>query len=74
MFGDYENLMAELEIESCGVFLIYPSLEPAMFHELLLQRITSRLTKQDTAMGKSLRTWTQVDCDSPVSGQPEQLP
>ena len=46
-FGNYDNLMAELEREHHGDFSNYLRMDPAMFHELL-QRITPRLEKKDT--------------------------
>ena len=47
MYGNYENLMLELERESRGDFVNFMRMEPRMFHELLL-RVTPRLTKQET--------------------------
>ena len=52
-FGQYENLMVELEREAQGDFLNYMRMEPAMFHELV-QRLTPRLTKQDTRLRRAL--------------------
>ena len=46
-FGQYHNLMAELEWEHHGDFTNYLRMDPAMYHELL-QRLTPRLTKTDT--------------------------
>ena len=47
MYGNYVNLMQELEQESRGDFVNSMRMEPSMFHELLL-RVTSRLTKELT--------------------------
>lgn len=58
-FGDFENLMAELERESQGDFVAYLRMEPAMFHELV-QRLTPRLTKQDTNWRKSLNPGLKI--------------
>jgi len=46
--------MAELEREHHGDFINYLRIDPAMFHELL-QRLTSRLTKQDTKWRPALQ-------------------
>ena len=53
-FGHYHNLMAELEREHHGDFINYLRMDPAMFHELL-QRLTPRLTKQDTKWRPALQ-------------------
>lgn len=53
LFGNYENLMVELERESQCNFINFLRMEPAMFHELVL-RLTPRLTKQTTWFRKSL--------------------
>lgn len=58
-FGDFENLMAELERESQGDFVAYLRMEPAMFHELV-QRLTPRLTKQDSNWRKSLNPGLKI--------------
>ena len=49
MFGDYHNLMRELEAENPEDFQAYTRMEPAMFRELL-DRIAPRITKQTTNM------------------------
>lgn len=46
-YGNYANLMQELERESEGDFSNYMRMDPCMFHELLL-RLTPRLTKRVT--------------------------
>ena len=46
--------MEELERESHGDFKNYMRMEPAMFHEVL-ERLTPRLTKQDTKFRRALR-------------------
>ena len=46
-FGNYDNLMAELEREHHVHVTNYLRMDPAMFHELL-QRMTPRLEKKDT--------------------------
>lgn len=53
LFGQYETLMAELELESHGDFRGFMRMEPGMFHELLT-RLTPRLTKVDTNFRKAL--------------------
>ena len=53
LYGNYSNLMRELERESQGDFINYMRMEPRMFHELLL-RLTPRLTKQDTNYRRAL--------------------
>lgn len=35
LFGDYENLMAELQRESQGDFVGFMRMDPELFHELL---------------------------------------
>ena len=52
-FGEYENLMVELEREAQGDFTNFLRMEPAMFHELL-RRLMPRLTKQDTKWRRAL--------------------
>ena len=52
-FGNYENLLEELERESHADFTNYMRMEPAMFHELL-ERLTPRLSKQDTKFRRAL--------------------
>jgi hypothetical protein len=52
-YGNYENLIQELERESRGDFTNYMRMEPNMFHELLL-RVAPRLTKRDTNYRRSL--------------------
>ena len=49
MFGDYHNLMRELDAENPEDFQAYTHMEPAMFRELL-DRIEPRITKQTTNM------------------------
>ena len=58
-FGDFENLMVELETESPGDFVGYPRMEPVMFHDLV-QRLTPRLTKQATNYRKPLCTGIKI--------------
>ena len=53
-FGHYHNLKAELEREHHGDLINYLRMDPAMFHELL-QRLTPRLTKQDTKWRPALQ-------------------
>uniref|UniRef100_UPI00358E636F putative nuclease HARBI1 n=1 Tax=Myxine glutinosa TaxID=7769 RepID=UPI00358E636F len=53
-YGNYANLMRELERESQGDFTNYMRMEPRMFHELLL-RVTPRLTKLDTNYRRLLK-------------------
>ena len=53
IYGDYENLMRELERESQGDFTNFMRMEPRTFQELLL-RVRPRLTKQDTNYRKAL--------------------
>jgi hypothetical protein len=52
-YGDYDNLMVELERESQGDFTNFLRMEPAMFHELV-QRLTPRISKQDTQFRRAL--------------------
>lgn len=52
-YGNYTNLMRELEQESHGDFTNYMRMEPRMFHELLI-RLSPRLTKQDTKFRRPL--------------------
>ena len=54
MFGNYDNLMVELEWEAEGDFTNFLRMEPRMFRELLLQRLTQRLTKQETRLRQPL--------------------
>ena len=53
MFGNYDNLMVELEREAEGDFTNFLRMEPMMFHELL-QTSTPRLTKQETRLRQPL--------------------
>ena len=53
-FGDYDNLMQELEREARGDFVGFLRMEPQMFRELLA-RLTPRLTKRDTNFRKALK-------------------
>ena len=48
-YGDYENLMVELEREARGDFVGYLRMPPAMFHELV-DRLSPRLTKTTTTL------------------------
>jgi len=52
-FGNYENLMMELERESRGDFVNFLRMEPRMFRELL-DRLTPRLRRQDTNFRRPL--------------------
>ena len=55
MYGNYDNLMVELEREAQGDFTKFLRMEPEMFHELV-QRLTPRLTKQETRFRQPLDT------------------
>ena len=46
LYGQYEQLMGELEREAQGDFKSFLRMEPAMFHELL-QRLTPALSKNN---------------------------
>lgn len=66
-YGNYANLMRELERESQGDFTNYMRMEPRMFHELLL-RVTPRLTKRDTNYRRPL-DWLRLAAIDRASGR-----
>ena len=51
-YGQYENLMKELEMEDTSGFKNFLRMEPAMFYELL-QRLSLRISKKDTWFRKA---------------------
>ena len=53
LFGQYSRLLEELKIEDVRAFKNFIRMDPEIFQELL-QRLTPRLTKQDTFFRKAL--------------------
>ena len=67
-FGQYHNLMAELEREHHGDFTNYMRMDPAMFHELL-QRLSLRLMKEGHQLPSRTEARAQAGDHSEVFGQ-----
>ncbi len=53
LYGQYERLMGELELEDPAVFKNFDRVEPAIFRELL-NRLGLAISKKDTFYRKAL--------------------